>query len=292
MGRIDAGVKGRVAMTCRSLLRMVSLVVLGFAVSLSATPDELPQHKPAEEQQQKAWDILWQGTHEGSTTKRSRATNALGLLSDDPEAAGLAESRLQDREPEVRAAAATALGEMHSAASIPKLEKALSDEKISVAVAAAHSLLSLKNDSGYAVYYAVLTGERKSGEGLIEQQLHEFKDRKKLAEFVFYQGIGFLPYAGYGVEFVHELSRKHSALVRATAAGALAHDPDPLAAKALAEAVSDKHWIVRAAALKAIAMRGDPALLPKVEPAMADHQDAVRYTAAATVRHLARPAAP
>jgi HEAT repeat protein len=202
----------------------------------------------------------------------------------------LAENQLQDREPEVRSAAATALGEMHSAPSIPKLKNVLSDKSISVAVAAAHSLLDLQNDSGYEVYYAVLTGKRKSGEGLIEQQLDEFKDPKKLAEFGFYQGIGFLPYAGYGLEVVHALTRKENSPLRAAAAGALVHDPDPLSGKALTEAVSDKDWIVRAAALKAIAMRNDPALLPSIEPAMADHEDVVRYAAAAAVLHLARPA--
>jgi len=277
-------------MTYGSLLRIVAPVVIGFTVSLSATPDEFPRPRPAEALQKRAWDILWEGTHDESTNKRSKATHALGLLSDDPAAVDLAEGQLQDREPEVRAAAATALGEMHSAPSIPKLENALSDKSISVAVAAAHSLLDLKNDSGYGVYYAVLTGKRKTGESLIEKQLDEFKDPKKLAEFGFYQGIGFLPYAGYGLEVVHALTRKENSPLRAAAAGALAHDPDPLSGKALTEAVSDKDWIVRAAALKAIAMRGDPTLLPYIKPAMSDHEDVVRYTAAASVLHLARPA--
>jgi HEAT repeat protein len=233
-----------------------------------------------------------QAAHDGSTGKRSKATHALGLLSDNSEAARLAESQLQDREPEVRAAAATALGGMRSAQSIPKLENVLSDQSISVAVAAAHSLLELKNDTGYGVYYAVLTGKRKTGEGLIEQQLDEFKDRKKLAEFCFYQGIGFLPYAGYGLDVVQALTKRKNSPLRAAAAGALAHDPDPLSGKALIEAVSDKDWIVRAAALKAIAMRGDRSLLPSIEPAMSDHEDVVRYTAAASVLRLAQPVLP
>jgi HEAT repeats len=104
------------------LLRMVAVVAIAFTVSRPATPDELPQPRPAGEPQKKAWGILWAGTHDESTTKRSKATNALGLLSNDTEAASLPQSQLQDKEPEVRAAAAAALGEMHSAASIPKLE--------------------------------------------------------------------------------------------------------------------------------------------------------------------------
>ncbi len=96
-----------------SLLRIVAVAAIAFTFSAAATPDELPQSQAVEEPQKKAWDILWRGTHDESTTKRSRATHALGLLSNDPEAARLAESQLQDREPQVRAAAATALGEMH-----------------------------------------------------------------------------------------------------------------------------------------------------------------------------------
>jgi HEAT repeat protein len=275
-------------MTCRALLQIVAAVVLGFTLSLSAKPDEPPRPSPAEALQKKAWDILWEGLHDGSANKRSNAIRALGILSDDPVAAQLAEYGLDDREAEVRAAAATALGEMGSAASISKLENALPDKSISVAVAAAHSLLVLKNDSGYGVYYAVLTGKRKTGEGLIEEQLEEFRDRKKLAEFAFSQGIGFLPYAGYGLDVVHALTKKEASPLRAAAAGALAHDPDPLSGKALTEAVADKNRLVRVAALRAIAMRGDPALLSQIKAAMSDHEHLVRYTAAATVLHLSQ----
>jgi HEAT repeat protein len=276
-------------MTYGSLLRIAATAVVGFTLVLSATPDKPSQPNSVKALRKKAWDILWEGTHAESTSQRSKATQALGLLSGEPAVAGLAEHQLQDNEADVRAAAATALGEMHSTASIPKLQNALSDKSISVAMAAARSLLHLKNDSGYEIYYAVLTGKRKTGENLIAEQLDEFKDPKKLAEFGFYQGIGFVPYAGYGLEVVRALTKNESSPLRAAAATVLAHDPDPRSGKALAEAVSDKQWLVRAAALKSIAMRGDPALLPYVEPAMSDHEDVVRYTAAASVLRLARP---
>jgi HEAT repeat protein len=275
-------------MTYRTLLSVVGIVIVSFMVSSSATRDELSYPKPLETLQKTAWDILWTGAHDESADRRSKAIYALGLLSDAPEAAQLAEAGLQDKEPDVRAAAATALGEMHSSRSVAKLQTALSDTSISVAVAAARSLLVLKNDAGYNVYYAVLTGKRKTGEGLIAEQVDQFENPKKLAEFGFYQGIGFIPYAGYGLDVVRALTKKDSSPLRAAAAAALTYDPDPRTGEALAEAVSDKDWIVRAAALKAIARRRDPTLLPKIETAISDPQEVVRYTAAASVLELAR----
>ena len=59
---------------------------------------------------------------------------------------------------------------MHSKASIAKLREAADDQDPSVAIAAAHALIALKDDSGYEVYYEVLTGERKGGKGVIASQ--------------------------------------------------------------------------------------------------------------------------
>jgi HEAT repeat protein len=233
-----------------------------------------------------AWDILWTGAHSPDAGKRSKAVEALGLLHASPKGVQLAEAKLQDRTPAVRRAAATALGEMHSTTSIPKLEKLLSDSDMSVALAAARSLLLMHKQIGYEPYFAVLTGKRKSGQGLIAQQLDQFNNPKKLATFVFDQGVGFLPYAGYGLEVIQALKQKDNSPLRAAAAGVLANDPDPRSAEALAQACSDKSWIVRTAALKAVARRGNPALLPDITPAMQDKVDVVRFTAAAAVLRL------
>ena len=82
----------------------------------------------------------------------------------------MAEKALTDEKPEVRSSAAAALGAMHSKASIAKLREAADDQDPSVALAAAHALIALKDDSGYEVYYEVLTGERKGGKGVIASQ--------------------------------------------------------------------------------------------------------------------------
>ena len=126
-----------------------------------------------------AWQILETGVNQGNVEKRSDATQALGLVVHDRRARVLAEKALADDIAEVRASAATALGDMQSRASIPKLHAALSDKDPIVVLAAAHALLSLKDDRAYDVYYAVLTGQRKTGEGLLayERKMRRFVDQ-------------------------------------------------------------------------------------------------------------------
>ena len=123
----------------------------------------------AQTPQQQAWNILRAGVNEKNTGKRTQAVRALRLLPGDPEAVEMAQKALQDQKPAVRAAAATALGLMGSKASIPELKKALSDKEPSVVLAAAHALQVLNDPAAYEVYYEVLTGERKSAEGLVAQ---------------------------------------------------------------------------------------------------------------------------
>jgi hypothetical protein len=247
---------------------------------------QLEGHATVDEQRRaKAWKLLEEGAREGNREKRAKMFRALGLLGAEPKAVELAEGGLADKEPDVRAAAAKVLGEMSSIKSVPKLVTATTDKKLSVALAAAHSLLVLKNNAGYEVYYAVMTGERKNG-GMIEQQWDELKEPKKAAEFAFEQGIGFVPYAGAALEAYQMLTEKDPSPVRAAAATALADDPDPRSGVALARGLKDKNWIVRVAVLRAIAIRGDQASLDTIEAATQDKRDEVRFAAAAALLKL------
>jgi HEAT repeat protein len=264
--------------------RWVSCFVLGLAAAIScvaqaSTDIESPKHK--------AWDMLLTAGLSPRSSERTDGIRALGLLRDTTRARELAESALSDRVPEVRKAAATALGQMHATQSIPKLEHALSDPNVPVVMAAAQSLRELKDDkSAYAVYYDLLTGERKSGDGLIARQIATLKDPKELAQIGFSEGIGFVPFAGIGWDAWRTMHKKDPNPVRAVAATVLAHDPDPASAKALVTATNDRDWIVRAAAVEAIAVRGDPSLIPKVALRFTDRNPKVRYSAAAAVIRL------
>jgi len=238
----------------KRLSQIVVGLVFGCASAISSlgqasTDIESPKHK--------AWDMLVTAALSKVTTERTNGVRALGLLRDTPRARELAENALKDPKPEVREAAAIALGQMHATESISKLENALVDPKIRVVMATAHSLRELKDDkSAYAVYYDVLTGGRKTGDGMIAQQLETLKNPKELAKIGFSEGIGFIPFAGIGWDAYRTMHKKDPNPVRAAAATFLAHDPDPATSKALVNATKDKDWIVRAAAIEAIAQRG------------------------------------
>ena len=237
--------------------------------------------------QQKAWALFESAAQSKNAAQRALGIRALGLLRDNAHARKLAEGALEDDRPEVRSAGAVALGQMHATDSIPKLQKLLNDDRMSVVMAAAHSLRDLKdNASAYSVYYDILTGERK-GDGLIAQQVDTLHNPKELAMIGIEQGIGYVPFAGIGWDAWRYTHKKDPHPARAVAATLLAHDPDPKSSAALVKAaINDKDWIVRAAALEAIAERGDPSLEDKIEVSLYDVNSHVRFTAAATVIRL------
>ena len=264
--------------------QFVSCLVLSCAGAISclaqeSTDIESPKHK--------AWDMLQTAAFSKKTAERTNGIRALGLLHNNKHARELAESALNDKNPDVRVAGVTSLGKMHATESVPKLEQALADKSVKVVMAAANSLRELKDDkSAYAVYYDLLTGERKAGDGLIAQQVDTLKNPKELATIGISEGIGYIPFAGIPWDAYRTLRKKDPNPVRAVAATFLAHDPDPATSKALLKATDDKDWIVRAAAIEAIAQRGDPSLLPKVELKFTDKNPKVRYSAAAAVIRL------
>lgn len=264
-------------MSLESWLRLVTMLAF-LAASV------LPGH--AVTGKEKAWAMFESAAKSTSTSNRAAGIRALGLLRENPHARELAEAALDDEKPEVRIAAATALGQMHATQSIAKLQKLLADEKVGVVMAAAHSLRDLKdNSSAYAVYYDVLTGAKK-GDGPIAQQLDTLRNPRELAKIGFEEGIGYIPFAGIGWDAWRYTHKKDPNPVRAVAASLLAHDPDPATGVALTDAMKDKDWIVRAAAIEALAQRGDPSVVGKIEFKLFDVNAHVRYTAAAAVIRL------
>ncbi len=256
------------------------LIALVLASRVPAVA-EAPEHK--------AWKVIETGAADKNPAVRAVAIGALGTVPNSPRVAAVAEKALDDEKPEVRTAAARALGQMLYAPSIPKLRKALADKETSVVMAAAHSLVELKDPAGYEIYYAVLTGQRKTGPGLVVQEIDVLKNPRDLIHFSLEEGIGFVPFAGYGISALDFIKRheRDEASAKAIAARFLANDPDPQSGEALVRAASSGSWAIREAALEAIAERDDPSLLEKIQPAMSDKNDHVRYAAAAAVIRLA-----
>jgi HEAT repeat protein len=249
-----------------------------------SSPADTVSHATVERQ---AWDVLFSGIKENNAAKRATAVRVLSLLTGEVRAVTLATHALTDSKPQVRVAAAIALGELHAKSAIPKLEEALSDKDPLVALAAAHSLLAMKDALAYEVYYEILTGERKGSKGLVAGELDTLKDPKKMALLGFQEGIGFVPFAGIGYTAIRTIVKDDSSPVRAAAAKILADDPDSATEDALIQAAtSDKHELVRTAALDALARRGNPAVIERIASTLSDDKDAVKYTAAAAILHL------
>lgn len=261
-----------------SVLTLYSLVFMVLTTGLGR----------AQSTDDRAWTLLASAVKQNKADKRATAVRVLGLVPNDERAVHFAEDALQDPKAEVRAAAATALGHMRAAGSVAELKKALSDKDFSVVLAAAHALHELKDPACYEVYYAILTGRRKSGAGFFEQETEMFHDPKELAKIGFEQGIGYVPYAGIGWDAVRTImkDRNDGSPAKAAAASNLVSDPDPRTGAALLSAAHNRNWVIRVAALQAIAERGDFSLAAKIEPLLNDSRQEVSYTAAATIVRL------
>lgn len=257
-----------------TLFILISITIHAAAWAAEQTPVE------------RSWAILQQGLADKDEDNRAKAADALGLLVKNDQARQMAEAALSDSSAQVRAEAATALGQIGLPASTPKLKEALLDQDTAVVFSAASALFEMGDSSGYNVYYAVLTGERKSGDKLLASQLKMLKDPEALAKIGFEAGIGMIPFGGMGFKAIKSLRQDNVTPTRAAAAQKLAHDPDPKSGEALAKAVSDEKWLVRASAISALAQRGDASLRNAIIPKLDDEESSVRYNAAAAIVRL------
>ncbi len=256
--------------------RILLLFPVGASLLLAQTPVD------------RSWSILDSGVGDKGTDTRVKAVHALGLITNNAKAQHMAEKALSDPKPEVQAAGADALGQMGAKSSAPKLIEALKTKDSAVVFAAANALYVLNDPRAYEIYYAVLTGERKSGEGLVESQLKMIKDPKALAQIGFEAGVGFIPFGGLGLSVFRTATKDDTSPVRAAAAQKLIRDSDPKTSDALMKTASDNKWMVRAAIVDAIAKRGDPRLLKALWPLLDDNNETVKFTAAAAILRLTK----
>jgi HEAT repeat protein len=124
-----------------------------FVLSCLSAAASLGGTATAQVQVEKAWKILDAATSDSNTEKRMNSISTLGLITHNPHTQQIALHALEnDEKPEVRASAANALGDMGATATIPQLTKAVkTDKDAGVVLAAAHSLLMLKQQSAYEV---------------------------------------------------------------------------------------------------------------------------------------------
>lgn len=237
--------------------------------------------------EENAWSTLNGGLANKGWEKRARAVAVLGELKGDKKAEAAAVTALKDDNYQVRGAAVQALGDMGAKTAIPQLMGMMTDKEPAVVLAAAHSLIVLGDNRGYGAFYAVLTGQTKTGTSLTDQQKKILKDPKKLTGLSLQVGMGFVPFGGLAMGGFKMLSKDDTSPVLAAAALTLAKDPDPKSGQALVDAATQKEkWLVRAAAFDAIARRSDPSLLRVAVDGLQDNQDEVQYSAAGAVIRL------
>ena len=216
------------------------------------------------------------------------ALHALGLLVKNDRARTLAESKLADPKPAVRAAAAEALGQIGLPASVPALKAMVKDKESEVVFSATSALFHLGDPSAFQVYYAVLTGQRKTGEPLLQSQMEMLKDPNALAKIGFEAGIGFIPFGGMGYKSVQVVPAGQR-VAGARCGGAAARDRFLFGRPARRSRPPPRttSGVVRASAISAIARRGDASLRHAAEARLADEHPIVRFNAAAAVVRLA-----
>jgi len=276
-------------MASNSKSKCQMLAAAAFICVLSVFSGVLSAQTPLD----KAWSILQAGAQNKSIDERVITMRVLQLIPRDARAVSMAQKGLQDKEAQVRVAAATSLGAMEDKSAVPQLAALMKSEaEGEVDMAVAKALIQLGDQRGYGVFYAVVTGTKKSGESLIggeEKELTQLlKNPHEMEKIAFEQGMGFVPFGGVSMEayqIIHA-NKEQAPILKATSIKALAKDPDPRTVKALLAALSDKHWLVRAAAFDALARRGDAAVLPDLSAGLNDEKAEAKLTAAAAVAHL------
>jgi HEAT repeat protein len=269
-----------VGFASRAISLLVACVLVG---AVSRAEEKTPEAGLTDQ----AWAVLHEGLTSDKDARRVESVRSLSLMRHDRKAIKFAERALDDRDRHVRAAAAATLGQLGSYGSIPKLKAALNDREIAVVLSAAHSLYVLKDKSADGIYYALLMGDRKSREGLVESQLDRLKDPKQLAQLGFEEGIGFVPFGGMGYEAYRQIRGHDPSPVRAVAARSLARDPDPVSEDALIQvALVDQSELVRLAALDALSERNDRHSIHRLAKNLSEPKLAVRYRTAAVILHL------
>jgi HEAT repeat protein len=242
-----------------------------------------------------AWQVLDRGLHDSNPAKRVQAVTAMGIMRPQPKSVALVESAFDDKDYSIRQSACSALGQMKSRQSIPKLHTALNDKAPEVVFAAAKALYDLGDPTGREVLIAVLLGDQADSSGFFTSSMHDLKakvhDPKGLALLGVKEGAGiFLGPAGAGIGVAQGLLKDANASGKTIAAALLADDKHPEALKAIRQALGDKNWTVRAAAARALALAGSNADFKGIADLLDDKKEEVQYSAAAAVIRLKQPA--
>ena len=231
--------------------------------------------------------ILEQALTDNNPNVRKQAVIALSLTASREPFLTQLESKVRDKDVEVRIAAVASLVDLKSKLTLPALHDALLDQVPEVSFAAAKALFELHDQAGERALLSVLSGESKTSSGFFSKQMREtlrmMHTPRTLFVFALRQGIGLapIPGVGEGVASLEALLSDPGVSGRAAAALLLGSRREQRNLMALRDALSDKDWSVRAAAIHALVLWNDPALKPEIARRLEDDSQPVRLRAAA-----------
>jgi HEAT repeat protein len=246
---------------------------------------------------QQAWQTIEDLAASNNPQHRKYSAAAFALLAQRHSRALKSAKELlhSDRESEVRAFTAAALGQEQARTAIPALREALDDPSAPVAFAAAKALWNMRDHSGAFIFREVLTGARKDSQSLMNSYLsdarHKMHDPKALAMMGVKEATSaFFGPAGMAISFAQESLKDKGAAGRAYAAGALAEDRSTKSRQILESALQDSSPLVRAAACRSLAILRDRGSLVYLEPLLNDDDQGAQAIASAAYIRLSERA--
>ncbi|MGH9774666.1 MAG: HEAT repeat domain-containing protein [Candidatus Acidiferrales bacterium] len=253
-----------------------------------------PLDKAAEQKEDPvttAWQLLTTAAHSHKASERTDALSALATMGPNDRAIELVEFSLDNKDSALRGAAVRALGEMKARQAIPRLREMLGDRSPAVDFEAAKALWSMGDASGKDLFFEILAGDRKVSPGVVGSEMADARkklhDPKALAMIGINQGAGaFLGPFAMGITVAEALSKDNSSPARVIVAQILSSDRNPATEEQLAEALTDKSWVVRAAAARALGNCERREMIAKLAPLLMDDKEPVRLMAAASIIRL------
>ncbi len=241
---------------------------------------------------ERSQEILGNALKDKNPDTRKEAVIALSIAAQREPLVSMLESKLDDKDVEVRLTAVASLLDLKNKRTPAALRHALQDDVPEVSFAAAKALWALNDPAGKQALLSVLSGRSKTSSGFLSKQKREtlrmMHTPRTMFLFALKEGVAFapIPGAGAGVSSMQALLSDPGVSGRAAAALLLSREHDSQTLQALRDALSDKDWSVRAAAVHALALRNDPGLQPDLKVLLDDKKEAVRLRAAAAYLRL------
>lgn len=279
----------------RSMMRAAAgaVAVMGAFAVMGAAPEQATKETLA-----KSWNLLHTGAADSKPEVRQAAAAALGSMKGVAEAEGMLKKMLaEDVDPDVRETAATGLGTMKAAGAIPALKDAIDDPDAGVSFAAVRALWEMGDYSGRPVLEDVLAKRRGVSSGGMQKEIRTAKKQMRspaeLAKIGFDNASGALlgPFS-IGVGPAKSLLKDSGAPNRAMAADMLARHCNDESREALEERLAaEGNWGVKTAIARALAQCGDEKSMPILEAYLVDSREPLQFMAAASIIRLSQPVA-